>query len=72
MMRYEPKRMLLRNFESSYGRFLTTAHLAIKSNYRKKQLVPELKVYYQLIKMVCSKNMNNRLNTLQTHCVGMI
>ena len=49
MMRYELKRMLLRNFQSSCGRFLTTAHLTVKSNM---QLVPELTVYFRLIKMV--------------------
>ena len=36
MMRYELKRMLLRNFQSSCGRFLTTAHLTVKSNIEKK------------------------------------
>ena len=57
MMRYELKRMLLRNFQSSCSRFLTTAHLTVKSNNTKKQLVPELTVYFRLIKMVfiCSK-----------------
>ena len=35
MMRYELKRMVLRNFQSSCGRFLTTAHLTVKSNIRK-------------------------------------
>ena len=65
MMCYEHERILLRIIKNSCGGFLTSAHFTTKNDTGKKQLVPEFKSYYQLIRWFSSvKIKNNSLDKL--------